>query len=147
MNGGWTGVDAVLVDNLAVPEEIGRPHGPAELPPGHGERLPGAPDGDGPLPHVRKCGHTDHLAAFENLNKNNFDVFSSSFFILSNYHMLIDVIGDAEDIVLLAEVGDHLDLLPVVDLAQWVVRVVEDDGLRLVVEHGLELVPVQLPIG
>ena len=60
--------------------------------------------------------------------------------------MLVDVVGDADDVVLLAEVGDHGDLLHGVDLAEGVVGVVEHDSLGLGGEEGLQLGGVQLPV-
>ena len=61
--------------------------------------------------------------------------------------MLVDVIRNAHDVVLLAEVGDHGDLLHGVDLAEGVVGVVEHDGLGLGGEEGLQLGGVKLPVG
>ena len=41
--------------------------------------------------------------------------------------VLVDVVGQGDDVVLLAEAGDELELGPVEDLARRVVRRVHDD--------------------
>ena len=69
MERGWAGVDAVLVNDLTVPEEILRSDGPAQLPAGDGEGFSGAADRDRPIPHVGQRRHPDHLAALENLKQ------------------------------------------------------------------------------
>ena len=61
--------------------------------------------------------------------------------------MLVNVIGDHENVVLLAEVGDLLDLGPGENFAERIVRVVEDDRLRLRVEERLEFGRIQFPVG
>ena len=69
LNGSWAGVDTVLMNNLTITEKILRPNGPTQLPARDRERLSGTSDCDCAFPHVRKCCHSDHLAAFENLLK------------------------------------------------------------------------------
>lgn len=67
LSGRGAGVDAVLVDDLAVADELLRPDGPPQLPPGHGERLPRRPDRDSAIPHSRQRRHSDHLASLKHL--------------------------------------------------------------------------------
>ena len=64
-----------------------------------------------------------------------------------SHHVFIDVVRDEKDVVLLAEVTDHVDLVALIHLPQRVVRVVEDDGLRLRVKQVRQLGRIQLPIG
>ena len=45
--------------------------------------------------------------------------------------LAVDLVGDQEEVVVAAERGDHLELLPAVDGAGGVVRVAEDDETRL----------------
>ena len=70
---------------------------------------------------------------------------SGDSFYLS-HHVLIDVVGDDQDIVAFAFFCHHLNLRPAEDLAQRVVGVVEDEGLGLVGEEALQLFFVQLPV-
>ena len=115
------------MNNLTVADQMLRSHGPTQLPSGHGESLSGRADGNGPLPHVGQGGNADHLVVVED-------------------HVLVDVVGDADDVVLLAQVGNDLHLLVLVDLAQRIVGVVVDDGFGLLVEHGGQLSLIKLPI-
>ena len=62
------------------------------------------------------------------------------------HHVLVDVVGDDCHVVLLAQVGHHLDLLTRVHLAQRVVGVVEHDGLGLLIKEGGQLGGVKLPV-
>ena len=84
--------------------------GPAKLPASHRERLAGRADGDGSVPHARQLGHADHLVAVED-------------------HVLIHVVADHQNVVLLTKVTDLFDFGVTKHLAQWVVGVVEDNGL------------------
>ena len=61
--------------------------------------------------------------------------------------MFVDLVGDDGNVVLLCQLGQLVQLLPLVDLAQGIVGVIEDDHLGLIAEEGLELVKVQLPVG
>ena len=61
--------------------------------------------------------------------------------------MFIDVVRDEENVVLFAEIADHVDLVALVHLSQRVVGVVKDDGLCFGVEQAGQLFRVQLPIG
>ncbi len=61
--------------------------------------------------------------------------------------MLVNVVGDHENVVFLAEVGDLFDLGTSENFSEGIVRVVEDDRLRLRVEERFEFGRIQLPIG
>ena len=51
--------------------------------------------------------------------------------------MLIDLISNAQCVVLDAQRGDLLHLLTSVDLSEWVIRRIDDDYLGLVGERCL----------
>lgn len=61
-------------------------------------------------------------------------------------HVLVDLVRYDHDVVLLGQVGHLLQLVSLVDLAERVVRVVEDEGFRLLAEERLQLVKVQPPV-
>ncbi len=63
------------------------------------------------------------------------------------HHVLVNIVGDHENVVLLAEVGDFFDLGPSENFTEWIVRVVEDDCLRLWVEERLQFGRIQFPVG
>ena len=61
--------------------------------------------------------------------------------------VLVDLVGDRDDVPLPTERGDGLQRLAGEDRPGRVVRVSEDDGLRPVVERGSQLVEVEGPAG
>ena len=63
------------------------------------------------------------------------------------HHVFIDVVRDEKDVVFLAEITDHVDLVALIHLPQRVVWVVVDDSLRLRVEQVGQLGRIQLPVG
>ncbi len=91
----------------------GGPAGPADLPAGEGERLAVAGDRDRPLGHAGQGGQGDVGAPVVD-------------------EVLVDLVGDGEEIPLDADPGDGLELLAAEDPAGRVVRGVEQDqpGLR-----------------
>ena len=60
--------------------------------------------------------------------------------------VLVDLVGDREHVPLLAELRDELQLCPGEDLACRVVRRVDDDGARPIVERRGQLLLVERPV-
>lgn len=63
------------------------------------------------------------------------------------HHPLVDLIRDAQDVPLAAQIRDKLQLVATKHLSQWIVRRVEDDRLGLLGEQGLHRCLVELPLG
>jgi hypothetical protein len=65
----WRGtcVDTILMGHLTISHQMLRTNCPAQFPASDRECLSGAADCDGPFPHVRQGGHSNHLAAIKNL--------------------------------------------------------------------------------
>ena len=62
-------------------------------------------------------------------------------------NVFIDLVRDGENVPLLTEVGDDAEFLAAEDLSRWVVRRIDNDGLRLVVESGGEFLLIERPAG
>jgi hypothetical protein len=60
--------------------------------------------------------------------------------------VLVDVVGQRDQVVLAAEVGDQLELVPAEDLAGRVVRRVDDDRPRPRRDRRAELVRIDRPV-
>ena len=60
--------------------------------------------------------------------------------------MFVDFVGDGQNIPLLAKVSDQLKFLAAEDLSGRIVRRINNDGLRLVVEGRREFVFVEGPV-
>src|SRR6185436_21189901 len=108
LEGGGVGEGDELVHAADGGGQRRRGDGPADLPPRHAEGLADAVDGDGALPHPRAGGQGDVAGAGED-------------------QLAVDLVGDGDDVVLAAQLGDQIQLGGGEDLAGGVVRGVEDD--------------------
>ncbi len=97
-----------LLGGLDGGDELPRAGRPADLPAREGEGLAGGGDRDRALRHPGQRGERDVLAAVED-------------------EVLVDLVGDGEDVALAAVRGDQLQLGAVEDLARGVVGRVEED--------------------
>ena len=102
-------------------------HDPADPPSGHRERLARARDRHGPLGHPLQRRDRDVLAFVADV--------------------LVDLVGDRDDVVLAAEPRDRFELGPGEHTACRIVRCVDDDGLRARAERAGELVRVEFEGG
>lgn len=80
--------------HLQVAQQIGRPVRPARLPAGHRERLARRPDGDRSLPHIGQRANANVPIVIVD-------------------HPLVHLVGDAQHIVLFAQIGDLRQLFAV----------------------------------
>ena len=62
------------------------------------------------------------------------------------HDVLVDLIGEGEEVVLAAQVGDRRELVAAEDLAGRVVRRVEDDRPRAGRDRGAQLVGIEGPV-
>ncbi len=60
--------------------------------------------------------------------------------------MFVDLVRNARHVVLLAEVREHFQLLTSKDLPQRIVRIIEDQGLGLLVEERFQFNGTILPV-
>ena len=108
--------------------QLGAGEDVAEPPAGDAEGLGQAADGDGAVVHARERGHRDVLVGVVE-------------------DVLVDLVGDAERVELLAEPGDQLQLGAAEHLAAGIVRRVDDDRARPRREGGAELVGIDDEVG
>ena len=59
-------------------------------------------------------------------------------------NVFVDLVGDRDDVPLVAEVGDRLKLFAGKDLAGRIVRRVDDDRLGVRVEGGGQLIGIEV---
>ena len=100
---------------------------PAHAPAGHAEGLGSAADGDRALLHSGQRRDRNVPAGVD--------------------EMLVDLVRQADGVVLFAEVGDQLQLFLRVDLAGRVVRRVDDDRPGALCEGSAQLVRIERPVG
>ncbi|KUI73778.1 hypothetical protein VM1G_11930 [Cytospora mali] len=108
-------------------DQLGGPHEPADPPPGSIEVLAGGPDRQrDPLDLGRQRGDPGEGHVVQ---------------------PVVHLVGEDDDVVPEADVGDPLELPPGEDLADGVVRGVDDDHLGARRDGPLELVEVDGPLG
>ena len=117
-------------------EVVGPPHAdreirsgdhPAHPPARHGVRLRHRVDRDRPVGHARDRRERDVRAVVDDV--------------------LVDLVGEREQVVLQADRGDQLQLVAAEDLAGRVVGRVDDDRPRPGPDRGAQLVGVDRPVG
>ena len=106
--------------------ELGRGDRPADPPASHGVGLRQRVDGDGPLGHPRQGRERDVRALVDDV--------------------LVYVVGQGDEVVLAAEVGDQLQLVLAKDLARRVVRRVDDDRPRPRGDRRAKLIGIDRPV-
>ncbi len=100
---------------------------PPDPPPGHGVRLRQRADRDGPV-----------LEAGDRAGRNVAEPVVRD--------VLVDLVGEHDRVPALAQFGDHLELVAREHLAGRVVRRVDHDAARALVERGRELPLVERPV-
>ena len=103
------------------------PHDPADLPPGERERLAARRDGEGALAHPGQRRERDVLAL--------------------EHEVLVHLVGHRDEVVLDAELRDHLELGAREHLAGRVVRRVQQQHARARRDRARELVGIEGVLG
>jgi hypothetical protein len=146
LDGGVSGVDAVLVDHLEVDHQVGWAVRPTQLPTRHAEGLSGGTDGDCSFPHSgQSClnhfivHQQDYQMTVVNEIKHEMTsskLTNSDVFVRLVDNPLVYFIWNAQDVPLLAQVCDVLQFLPLEHLSQRVVRSVQNNNFRFWIEHA-----------
>ena len=71
LKGSWTSIDTILMNHLAIADQMFRSQCPTKLPAGDGECLASRTDGYRSIPHTRYGGHADHFVVFKDLYETN----------------------------------------------------------------------------
>ncbi len=107
--------------------QIGRGEGPADAPAGEREGLAHARDADGAFGHAGQGGNGEVLAVVD--------------------EVFVDLVGDADDVVAAAKLGDEGEFFFREDLTGGVMGAIEDEHAGLVAEGGGERVGVEAKVG
>ena len=102
-------------------------NGPSHAPSGHAVGLRHAVDRDGAIAHAVERDHRNVLGAVVD-------------------DVLVDLVGDGEDIEFDAQVADQFQFFAGEDLAGGIVRSIEDDGFGVFVEGAAQFFFVEGPL-
>ncbi len=112
---------------MTAPTSSGGGADPADLPTGEREGLAPGADRDRAVAHARQCRERDVFAVVD--------------------EMLVDLVGDDDEIVFLRDLGDERQLLAAEDLARRVVGRVEQQQLGARRDRGAQLRRVERVVG